>query len=64
MQQQQRQLQFELDYAQQAQPFALQQVQGPDASEQSLRPALWLMLLFGALFGFSCAFILLMLWRL
>lgn len=64
VQQQQRQLQFELDYAQQAQPFALQQVQSPDASEQSLRPALWLMLLFGALFGFSCAFILLMLWRL
>lgn len=58
------QLQFELEYAQQAEPFALQQLQSPEALEQSLRPALWLMLVFGAFFGFSCAFILLMLWRL
>ena len=58
------QLQFELEYAQQAEPFALQQLQSPEALEQSLRPALWLMLVFGAFLGFSCAFILLMLWRL
>jgi len=64
VQQQQNRLQFELDYAKQAQPFALQQLQIPDAPEHSKRPALWLMLLFGAFFGFSCAFILLMLWRL
>jgi len=64
VQQQQNRLQFELDYAKQAQPFALQQLQSPEAPEQSKGPALWLMLLFGAFFGFSCAFILLMLWRL
>jgi hypothetical protein len=64
VQQQQNRLQFELDYAKQAQPFALHQLQSPEAPEQSKRPALWLMLLFGAFFGFSCAFILLMLWRL
>lgn len=64
VQQQQNRLQFELDYAKQAQPFALQQLQRPEAPEQSKGPALWLMLLFGAFFGFSCAFILLMLWRL
>ncbi len=63
-QRQQHQLQFELDYAKQAQPFALQQLQSPKTPDQSERPALWLMLLFGAFFGFSCAFILLMLWRL
>jgi len=62
--QQLQQLQFELAYAQQAEPFALQQLQSPKASEQSLRPALWLMVVFGALLGFSCTFILLMLWRL
>jgi hypothetical protein len=62
--QQQHQLQFEVEYAQQAEPFALKQLQSPKASESSLRPALWLMLVFGALLGFSCAFILLMLWRL
>lgn len=64
VQQQQSRLQFELDYAKQAQPFALHQLQSPEAPEQSERPALWLMLLFGAFFGFSCAYILLMLWRL
>lgn len=64
VQQQQNRLKFELDYAKQAQPFALHQLQNPEAPEQSERPALWLMLLFGAFFGFSCAFILLMLWRL
>lgn len=62
-QQLQQQLHFELDYAKQAQPFALQLVQSPEVPMQSERPALWLMLLFGAVFGFSCAFILLMLWR-
>jgi hypothetical protein len=64
VQQQQNRLKFELDYAKQAQPFALHQIQSPEAPEQSKRPALWLMLLFGAFFGFSCAYILLMLWRL
>ncbi|MBU0914193.1 MAG: hypothetical protein KKF22_16795 [Gammaproteobacteria bacterium] len=64
VQQQQNQLQFELDYAKQAQPFALQLLQSPEALQQSERPALWLMLLCGAFFGFSCAFVLLMLWRL
>jgi len=64
VQQQQYQLQFELNYAQQAQPFALQQLQNPEAPEQSRGPALWLILLLGALLGFSCAFILLMIWRL
>ena len=63
-QQQQNQLQFELAYAKQAPSFALQQLQSPEAPEYSKRPALWLMLLVGAFFGFSCAFILLMLWRL
>ncbi|MCA1929779.1 hypothetical protein [Rheinheimera sp.] len=62
--QKQEQLQFELDYAQQAQPFALQQLQSPQIPQTSESPALWLMLLFGACLGFSCAFILLMLWRL
>lgn len=64
VQQQQNQHQFELDYAKQAQPFALQLLQSPEAPQQSERPALWLMLLCGAFFGFSCAFVLLMLWRL
>lgn len=63
VQQQQNQHQFELDYAKQAQPFALQLLQSPEAPQQSERPALWLMLLCGAFFGFSCAFVLLMLWR-
>lgn len=63
-QQQQKRTQYELDYAEKAQPFALQQLEGPKAPEQSERPALWLMLLFGAFLGFSCAFIVLMLWRL
>lgn len=62
--QQQSLAQFELDFAKKAQPFALQQLQSPEAPEHSERPALWMMLLFGAVFGFSCAFILLMLWRL
>lgn len=62
--QRQEQLQFELDYAQQAQPFALQLLQNPEAPLKSQSPALWLMLLFGACFGFSCVFMLLMLWRL
>lgn len=64
VQQQLNQLNFELDYAQQAEPFALQYLQHPESSEQSLRPALWLTLVLGSLLGFSCAFILLMLWRL
>ncbi|RVT49100.1 hypothetical protein EMM73_00395 [Rheinheimera sediminis] len=62
--QQQNRTVYELDYAKKAQPFALHQLEIPKAPEQSERPALWLMLLFGAFFGFSCAFILLMLWRL
>ncbi len=62
--QQQEQLQFELDYARQAQPFALQLLQAPDIPTQSQSPALWLMLLWGSVLGFSCAFILLMLCRL
>jgi uncharacterized protein involved in exopolysaccharide biosynthesis len=64
LQPQLQQLQFELDYAKQAQPFALRLLQNPEAPTHSERPALWLMLLCGALFGFSCAFIVLMLWRL
>ncbi|WP_233077824.1 hypothetical protein [Rheinheimera soli] len=62
--QQQNRTQYELDYAKKAQPFALHLLESAKAPEQSERPALWLMLLFGAFFGFSCAFILLMLWRL
>lgn len=61
---QQDQTHYELDYASKAQPFALHQLQPPAAPAQSQSPALWLMLLLGAIFGFSCAFILLMLWRL
>lgn len=64
VQQQKDRTEYELAFAKVAQPFALHQLQSPEAPEQSKRPALWLMLLFGAFFGFSCAFILLMLWRL
>lgn len=64
LQQQQEQLQFELDYAKQAQPFALWPLQSPQAPEHSERPAVWLILLCGAVLGFSCTFMLLMLWRL
>lgn len=58
------QLQFELDYALSAQPFALRVVQEVKAPEHSTSPALWQLLFFGAVIGFSCGFILLMLWRL
>jgi hypothetical protein len=60
----QQQLQFELEYAEQAQPFALQYLQVAQAEPQPEAPALWLVLLTGALLGFSCSFMLLMLWRL
>lgn len=56
--------QYELDIAMNAQPFALQQLKTPTAPMHGEHPALWLMLLCGAIFGFSCAFIVLMLCRL
>ncbi|MDF3125549.1 hypothetical protein [Rheinheimera sp. 1928-s] len=64
MQQQKDRTEYELAYAKTAQPFALHQLQSPEAPQQSKSPALWLMLCFGGFFGFSCAFIVLMLWRL